>query len=68
MPVMLARAGTLQLRGGSTLFNRPEVEPSLSNSAEYVSVLPGPSRCTHRSLALVARHIFISASSPETAP
>jgi hypothetical protein len=60
--------GTRHLSGDGAVSPPPEIVPGLSNSAEYVSVRPGPSRGTHRSLALVARHIFIDASGPETAP
>ncbi len=44
---------------------RPRVEPQFSNSAENFSVHPEPLRCTHKSLALWARHISIGASGPK---
>jgi hypothetical protein len=59
---------TLHSGGDAAGLRRPVVEPQLSNSAEDFSVRPEPSRCTHMSLALVARHIFMGASGPKTAP
>jgi hypothetical protein len=67
-PCLRARARAHSTSGAASRLLPPRVEPWLSNSAKYVSVRPGPLRGTHRSLALVALHIFIDASGPETTP